>query len=711
MGDEPLFHDHAATRAETLTGPLARNFGGGQLVGDFTVGSKELLTQSTGYGPSGDGKVNPLEHAVSQTDALTYPLWGQNVLDWRNPKKTHNNVPPCLNIYARYWQQTQREPNLRMASCEDMLQRMAEIRGVYQSSLLAEGGSAAEAKYDSTMVCELEKYGQENLTKRDCILRMALDCDEQVRIMRQSLQMLLDIFATKTNDELSTSNGTMQELLMRHLDNILMPVDEFMQWYIKKSKQLDEISKKIELAKELAVSVPPLNHIGRIIVSYTDDTEQKVIAHYGGKSWRRIENFLRGVNEDDANNILGRKWGEDYVALRESNVPVHAHSETITNVDVTRGQDWAAKEKSGNTKLVNTPQGESDCKSIGVKNTTFDYQISPLEYASKGANDITLPHDNLPPYLKVYIWECTALTDEERKVTGEPDDGLCVVTWLGNGGTSQESTKWKCQIGEHVKYNPDDVQQPRTAPTFTRSEFQFDGWLCPDGTIKPSTSSNPDIHPVIDDVAMGNAYYVAQWKRNKYTVTFDSNGGTPETMSRTYDEGQDIGYFPTVDTMPDDAESLIGWFTAKTGGDVVDADTKVTESTTYYAHWKKKQVEKCTVKFYNGNTLVETMQVVKGNAIGQLAAAPDAPTGHTFTGWYTKVEGGTKVNETKIVENDLNLYAQWKASVYVITWQPMNGESEFTWEREHESEIGSLPTVSRDGYDQDGWWTEEEGGE
>ena len=175
---------------------------------------------------------------------------------------------------------------------------MAETREVHHSALLAEGGSAAEAKYDSKMVCELEKYGQENLTKHDCVLRMALDYEEQVQLMRQSLQMLLDIFATKTNDELSTSNGTMQELLMRHLDNILMPEAQFMEWYIKKSKQLDEISKKIELAKELAVSVPPLNYIGRIIVSYTDDTEQKVIAHYGGKSWRRIENFLRGVNVD-----------------------------------------------------------------------------------------------------------------------------------------------------------------------------------------------------------------------------------------------------------------------------------------------------------------------------------------------------------------------------------------------------------------------------
>ena len=95
--------------------------------------------------------------------------------------------------------------------------------------------------------------------------------------------MLLDIFATRTNDELSTSDKTMSELLAPHLDRNLMPVTTFMSWYIEKNKQLQEIEDKIALAKELSVSVPPLNYIGRIIVSTVDDTEQKVVARYGGK--------------------------------------------------------------------------------------------------------------------------------------------------------------------------------------------------------------------------------------------------------------------------------------------------------------------------------------------------------------------------------------------------------------------------------------------
>ena len=52
----------------------------------------------------------------------------------------------------------------------------------------------------------------------------------------------------------------------------------------------------------------------------------------------------------------------------------------------------------------------------------MNYQISPLEYKNREANEITLPHDNLPPYLKVYIWECIELTKEEMLITGELDN-------------------------------------------------------------------------------------------------------------------------------------------------------------------------------------------------------------------------------------------------------------------------------------------------
>ena len=234
-----------------------------------------------------------MEHTIH--DTLTYPLWGQNILDWRNPKREHNNVPPSLNIYVRYWEANQ--PTIRglvesPETYEEIVKRIADIReGQHEQRR----DSAAESKYDSKMVGELPNYVEENRTPHDYLLRISSEAGTQIQLMRQGLQMLLDIFSGNTNNALSTEQGSMKDLLTKHLDGILMTVSEFMQWYDTSSKRMDAIEKKIEIAQQLCKSVPPLNYVGRIIISYTDDTEQKVIANYGGKRWRRIENFLRGV--------------------------------------------------------------------------------------------------------------------------------------------------------------------------------------------------------------------------------------------------------------------------------------------------------------------------------------------------------------------------------------------------------------------------------
>jgi hypothetical protein len=45
--------------------------------------------------------------------------------------------------------------------------------------------SSSEAVYESKMVSELDKYMGENLTPSDCLLRMSLDANNQVQLMRQ----------------------------------------------------------------------------------------------------------------------------------------------------------------------------------------------------------------------------------------------------------------------------------------------------------------------------------------------------------------------------------------------------------------------------------------------------------------------------------------------------------------------------------------------
>lgn len=116
-----------------------------------------------------------------------------------------------------------------------------------------------------------------------------------------------------------------------------------------------------------------------------------------------------------------------------------------------------------------------------------------------------------------------------------------------------------------------------TLPTPTRTGYNFSGWF----TAK--TGGTRIVYNTTVDNSAGSTLY-ARWKPKSCTVTFDPNGGTVTTKSRTvtYDENYILPGDPTRTGYTFD-----GWYTAKTGGAKVTTETKVTATAnhTLYAHW------------------------------------------------------------------------------------------------------------------------------
>ncbi len=87
--------------------------------------------------------------------------------------------------------------------------------------------------------------------------------------------------------------------------------------------------------------------------------------------------------------------------------------------------------------------------------------------------------------------------------------------------------------------------------------------------------------------------------------------------------------------------------------------------------------------------------------------------GYTFTGWYTEKLDGTQITEsTKITDpSAYTLYAHWDANNYVVSFDS-NGGSEAPADRSvtFGSAYGDLGTVSKEGFDFQGWFTAAEGG-
>lgn len=130
----------------------------------------------------------------------------------------------------------------------------------------------------------------------------------------------------------------------------------------------------------------------------------------------------------------------------------------------------------------------------------------------------------------------------------------------------------------------------------------------------------------------------------KYTVTFDSNGGSTFSSLRVKK------YKEIVLPVPVKAGySFIGW--KDSVGEYVDSNYKVENTTTLKAEYRLKFI----VTFVYNNGEENTTQEVLEN---QMAIAPKEPVkdGYTFDGWYYN---DIKYNFDKIVSGNITLEAKW----------------------------------------------------
>ena len=111
-----------------------------------------------------------------------------------------------------------------------------------------------------------------------------------------------------------------------------------------------------------------------------------------------------------------------------------------------------------------------------------------------------------------------------------------------------------------------------TLPTPTRLGYTFDGWYtAANGGAKISASTT---------VSADMTCY-AHWTANKYTITFDANGGEGGTSTS-------LSYDTTLGSLPEATRydfDFGGWWTAANGGLEISSSTKVMGDITYYAHW------------------------------------------------------------------------------------------------------------------------------
>ena len=173
----------------------------------------------------------------------------------------------------------------------------------------------------------------------------------------------------------------------------------------------------------------------------------------------------------------------------------------------------------------------------------------------------------------------------------------------------------------------------------------------------------------------------AQWEINQYTITFDTNGGS-EIAPITQDYGTEI-------TAPDNPTRK--GYTFK-GWDKEIPKTMPAENITVKAQW---EINQYTITFdTNGGSEIAPITQDYGTEI----TAPDNPTrkGYTFKGWDKEIP------KTMPAEN-ITLKAQWEINQYTITFDTNGGSEIAPITQDYGTEITAPANPTRKGYTFKGW--------
>jgi uncharacterized repeat protein (TIGR02543 family) len=209
---------------------------------------------------------------------------------------------------------------------------------------------------------------------------------------------------------------------------------------------------------------------------------------------------------------------------------------------------------------------------------------------------------------------------------------------------------------------------------FTRAGYTQVGWSTVDGGEK--VYGFEDVYTQNEALTL---YPV--WNTNKYTITFDTNGGS-EIAPITQDYGTEI-------TAPDNPTRK--GYTFK-GWDKEIPKTMPAENITVKAQW---EINQYTITFdTNGGSEIAPITQDYGTEI----TAPDNPTrkGYTFKGWYKEIP------KTMPAEN-ITVKAQWEINQYTITFDTNGGSEIAPITQDYGTEITAPDNPTRKGYTFKGW--------
>lgn len=244
------------------------------------------------------------------------------------------------------------------------------------------------------------------------------------------------------------------------------------------------------------------------------------------------------------------------------------------------------------------------------------------------------------------------------------------ISYNGNGSTSGSMSVQRIAYGSGTKF---------TANTFKKKGYTFTGWNTKADGSGTAYANEADASKLTKTNGKTITLY-AQWKKTKYTITYDLKSGGKNNSSNP------SSYYITTATITlknptRTGYTFAGWYSDSSyKNKITEIKKGSTGNKTIYAKWT---ANKYTIVYKGNGSTSGSMSSQTSRKYGTsytLAANKFKKTGYTFVGWNTKKDGSGKSYDNKEKIKNLTaksggsvaLYAQWEKTKYTITYK-LNG--------------------------------------
>ena len=257
-----------------------------------------------------------------------------------------------------------------------------------------------------------------------------------------------------------------------------------------------------------------------------------------------------------------------------------------------------------------------------------------------------------------------------------------------------------------------DVEAALDENSFKKEGHTFAGW---NTETDGSGTAYSDKEVVKNLATSGTVNLYAQWEANRYTVTFDFNGGSNNAGDTKYIR-ENVPYNtpfgnPSI-SFYRPGYKFIGWSTTvNDASTIVGEDYRFTSDTTLYAVWTANEY----VIAFNGNGGLGSVASITAEYDKEYELPANGFTfvGYTFAGWSLDIYAtaadavapGTKVSNLSEGDETITYHAIWTANSYEIAYDANGGVGQMdnTPATYNVSVALSANTFTRDGYEFLGW--------